>query len=507
MTATLQGHNPRTGQPVGVPVPDSDASTIEKALVRAWDARRAVSSTSLEQRSAWLRGISAALSEHRQDLVELADSETGIGAGRLEMELERTCVQTELFVQVLADRGYLGVMIDHPDPDARPVARPDVRRVLQPLGPVAVWAASNFPFAFGVVGGDTISALAAGCPVLVKSHPSHPSLSVRLGQLVRDALEDAGAPQGAFDVLHGDEAGLTLIADARIRAGAFTGSLSGGRALLDKANARPDPIPFFGELGSNNPVFITSAAAIERKGEIAEGFVASLTLGSGQLCTKPGIVLVPKASGLSESIKKALPAELPVPLLNERIHTSYREGAKRLLEAAPPDGSVVPADLSDKPGFWTTPALAVVDSSVFRDQFAALSQECFGPFGLVVECASDDDLVDVARLFRGCLTGTIHAEETDRVLAARLMEELAERVGRIIWNGWPTGVAVTWAMQHGGPYPATTSSATTSVGATAINRFLRPVAYQSVPQFLLPEHLRDTSKAPRRVNGTVIAPS
>jgi len=359
-----------------------------------------------------------------------------------------------------------------------------------------VFAASNFPFAFSVAGGDTAAALAVGCPVVVKASPGHPELSDLVGSLVSSALSSAGVPDGAFAVVHGFEEGRALVVDPRIRAGAFTGSLEGGRALFDLACARPDPIPFYAEMGSVNPVFVTASAAAERVEGIAEGYVASFTLGAGQFCTKPGLVFVPAtdAAAFESFVASALSGHLAEPLLNTDIEGRYAAGLAEL--SAHPAVRVLVA------GEGTAPTLLGCDAADFLAARADLLTECFGPVSMVVRYSSEEELLACARAFGGELAASVHGSLPDETVS-RLVAVLTERVGRVLWNGWPTGVSVTYAMQHGGPYPATTFPGHTSVGTTSLRRFLRPVVYQNMPQALLPEVLRDGNPlgVPRRVDG------
>jgi NADP-dependent aldehyde dehydrogenase len=366
-----------------------------------------------------------------------------------------------------------------------------------PIGPVLVFAAGNFPFAFSVAGGDTSSALAAGCPVVLKAHPGHPALSEATAGVVLTALRSVGAPAGVFALIHGDEAGRAAIVDPRVAAGAFTGSITGGRALFDLAVSRPVPIPFFGELGSVNPVFVTRAAASRRPDTIAAGFVDSFTLGAGQFCTKPGVLLVPSDSRIPRLLADhaAHPAQ---PLLNSRIQAGFRRSLTRLREhsqvrplVSTPDGP----DGEPGPVLLTTPLSAVLASP------DVLLEECFGPAAIVVTYDDEQQLLQVAEQMPGQLTATIFGEIDDDI-APVLVEVATERSGRVLWNQWPTGVSVTHAQQHGGPYPATTAPATTSVGTAAISRFLRPVAYQGLPHALLPPLLQDHRRGtPRLVDG------
>jgi NADP-dependent aldehyde dehydrogenase len=470
---------------------DSDQTTIDVAISDAHTASRTVAETTAEQRVAWLAAISDTLARAAGELINVADTETALGATRLTSELGRTRAQLDLFAAVLRDGSYLDIVVD--TPDSLPPGSPSVhlRRMLHPIGPVAVWAASNFPFAFGVTGTDTVSALAAGCPVLVKSHPSQPATSVALADVVARALRAAGAPEGTFAALHGPAAGDALIDDPRIRAAAFTGSLQGGRVLFDRACARPQPIPFYGELGSLNPVFVTAAAVAARSEAIVDGFVTSLTAGTGQFCTKPGVLFMPRGCGLLGNITDRVTAAASGPMLNQRMRDTYLRVIDDLTTAAR-DAARIWGGRGEAPaeGFWAAPTVLTISADAFNDRFDQLAEECFGPFALLVEYDRPDELPQLAARFIGSLTGTVHAEPADDRIVAELIAVLRERAGRIIYNGWPTGVAVGWAMHHGGPYPATTAPAATSVGARAIGRFLRPTTYQDVPDRLLPHELR-----------------
>lgn len=364
---------------------------------------------------------------------------------------------------------------------------PDLRRTAVPLGPVAVFTASNFPFAFGVPGGDTASALAAGCPVVVKTHPSHPGLSAELARVVAHALERAGAPRGVFASVSGVAAGRRLITHPAIRAAAFTGSLAGGRALLDLANSRPDPIPFYGELGSLNPVVVTPAAAMARAAEIGRSWVESMTLGGGQFCTKPGLLLVPSAAAddVAGAAAAAL-AEVGAPvLLNTAIRDRF-DGGVDLLRGY--GRELLCAEASFLEGLAVQPVVARRTAQEALQQPHVLD-EVFGPVGIVVEYTGFDEVVAVLGRIGGSLTVTVHGEQDDPD-ASGAVELAASMAGRVVWNGFPTGVAVSRSMQHGGPWPASTSSRDTSVGSAAIRRFVRPVTYQGLPDALLPPELR-----------------
>ncbi len=458
---------------------------LESILEASERAAAALRGSSREQRATYLRAAADGLDASVEQLVPVGQRETHLPEGRLRGELQRTTFQLRLIAEVIEDGSYLDARVDHAD-DAWPMGapRPDLRRTQVPLGPVAVFSASNFPFAFSVAGGDSASALAAGCPVVVKAHDGHRELSAMTGEIVARSLREAGAPDGAFAVVFGTDAGIRLVQHERIAAAGFTGSIQGGRALFDLAQARPVPIPFYGELGSNNPVFVTEAADRARGTQIAEQYVGSFTLGSGQFCTKPGAIFVPRGSRLLEALREtALPQTGP--LLNERIREGYlasieelqERGAEQLVRGDDPSGDV------------PSPILFLTDADAVLADPSGMLAECFGPASLVVEYDSEDQLPVLARALDGQLTATVHGEEDCDVTA--LVDALSVRAGRVLWNQWPTGVSVTYAQQHGGPYPASTASSTTSVGTAAIFRFVRPVAFQGFPERLLPDELRE----------------
>ncbi|MFJ5830659.1 aldehyde dehydrogenase (NADP(+)) [Streptomyces sp. NPDC093089] len=443
-----------------------------------------------------LRDLADVLREHTDELVGLAEEETRLGDVRLRSEVVRTCAQLEMLAEITEDGGHLDVMIDEADDTAVPAPRPDVRRMLVPLGPVAVFAASNFPFAFSVLGGDTASALAAGCPVVVKAHEGHPRLSDRTAALAAEVL-----PPGALSVVHGREAGRALVTDPAVQAVGFTGSTTGGRALFDLASARPDPIPFYGELGSLNPVVVTPHALAARGPVLVSEYIASVTRSQGQLCTKPGLLFLPERHDLDELLRLAVTQTSPAPMLGSWIAEAYRTTLDELAThpavrriATAPTGP----HRTERPADGPSAALLTVTARDLRAH-PELLRECFGPASTVVTYASTEDLLTTLRELPGSLTATVHGqEEADGELSREIWSAL--RAGRLIWNDWPTGVAVTRAMHHGGPWPATTNPLHTSVGGTAVARWLRPVAYQNMPEALLPYPLRTANpwRVPQR---------
>ena len=477
---------------------DTSPEELDRLVGAAAEAARVLVGSRPSDRAGWLELVATRLDAAADDLVPLAAAETHLGTDRLQGELKRSTFQLRLFAEILTDGGFLQPTIDHADPDWPMGARPDLRRMLRPIGPVAVYAASNFPFAFSVAGGDTASALAAGCPVLLKAHPGHPELSAATGAQVTDALAEAGAPAGTFAVVVGYDTGIALVKDPRIRAASFTGSLRGGRALFDLAVSRPEPIPFYGELGSVNPAFVTPETAAQRANDVAAGFVGSVSLGNGQFCTKPGLLFVPAGAGIEDRVA-ALAGDRPAaPMLSDHIRSGYAEALTHLAER--PGVRVIAGD----PGQDGDPAPTVLATTVpeLLADAEALTQECFGPAAIVVSYGSEEELLSAARVFDGQLTATIHGSGQEPV-SSELRDVLSERAGRVVWNGWPTGVSVSYAQHHGGPYPATTSIQTTSVGTAAIDRFLRPVTYQDAPDDVLPPPLQEDNPwhLPRRVDG------
>jgi len=482
----IQGYDPRTGKPAGEPVAETTGSAVDAIAEAAAAARPGWEAIGPAGRAAALRAVAAALDAQAGELAAVADTETALGGTRLTGEVARTTGQLRMFADVLEDGGYLDLITS---PPAQGV--PGLRRMVRPLGPVAVFSASNFPFAFSVAGGDTASALAAGCPVVVKAHEGHPQTSVATARIVTAALAGAGAPEGTFAVIYGVPAGVRLLRHPAITAAGFTGSARGGFALQQICAERDIPIPFYGELGSVNPAVVLPGAAAGRTAETATGYAASLTLGAGQFCTNPGLLFIPDDEGLRTAIAGAVQAAAGAPMLSERIHESYDRAAAALAghPAVAPLATGQPGE-----GPWAATPQAFLTS---LDDFVAglpdLAGERFGPAGLVITYPSVDALLPVLGRLGGNLAGSIHADPAsaaDLAAAARVADVFTRTVGRVIWNGWPTGVAVTWAQHHGGPFPATTSPHYTSVGATAIRRWLVPVTYQDFPDELLPEALR-----------------
>ncbi|MFH7335575.1 aldehyde dehydrogenase (NADP(+)) [Streptomyces sp. KHY 26] len=504
--ATVWSVDPRTGkrrEQVAVEATAEEVDAVVRAAHAARDAlaRRAV-------RSAFLRSAAAGLEAARDGLVETADAETALGPVRLTGELARTAYQLRAFADIVEEGAFLDVVIDHPDATATPPV-PDLRRWKVPLGVVAVYGASNFPFAFSVAGGDTASALAAGCPVVVKAHPDHPALSELVAKVLRRAAAGHGIPEGVIGLVHGFEAGVELIRHPLVAAAGFTGSLRGGRALYDAAAARPVPIPFHGELGSLNPVLVTEEAAAERAEEIGAGLAGSMTLGLGQFCVKPGLALVPSGAAgdrVLKSLTDAVSSTEAGVLLDHRIRDAFVAGVRERAELPGVDCPVTPGACGDhmvSAGFLTVPARELASEGPYD----LLLEECFGPVTVVARYEDETEATTLLSRLPGNLSATVHLSAEESAGAGRgaeLLAALTPLAGRVVVDAWPTGVAVAPAQHHGGPYPATTSTST-SVGGTAVERWLRPVAYQNTPQPLLPPELRDdnTLGIPRRYNGVL----
>jgi NADP-dependent aldehyde dehydrogenase len=512
MSATLHGVDPRTGQP-GPDIAESTADELDVVIAAAAHAARDPRLADASRRAEMLRGAAARLRDCKDEIVALAGGETGLPEPRLSGELQRTAVQLEMLAGVIVAGDHLEVIIDPADPNAAPVPRPDVRRMLVPIGPVAVFGASNFPLAFSTAGGDTASALASGCPVVVKGHPAHPRTGSLVAEQVSAAVRDAGLPAGTFG--HVLEAGFDLaerlVRDDRIEAVAFTGSLRGGRAIMGHASGRPRPIPVYAEMGSLNPVIVTEAALGARAADIADGLAASVATFGGQLCTKPGIVLFPAGAAgerFCALVGERLAAASPQVLLTKAIADGFAAGlaevdavpgVTRLSEhGAAPDGGD-----SDAIFAGAAPTAYRADAAALGAE--ALREEHFGPAVILVPYTDAYDVVDALRPLGGQLAISIHREDADTEWMQGVLPQCIAQAGRIVFDGFSTGVSVSWAMMHGGPYPASSNAAATSVGMTAIGRFLRPVAFQNAPAALLPPALADDNPlgAPRRVDGAL----
>jgi len=489
--------NPATGQKIDTTFSSASSEDVERAATIASEAFSSYSRLPGRQRASFLNLIASRLESIADLLVARAHYETALPEPRLKSETARTCNQLRLFASVLEEGSWVSARIDHGDPQRKPLPKPDIRSMLHPLGPVVVFGASNFPLAFSVAGGDTASALAAGNPVIVKAHPAHPGTSELAGRAIRDCVREQGLPEGVFSLLFDSatEVGAKLVQHPLVKAVGFTGSIPAGRALMDLAVRRPEPIPFYGEMGSTNPVFILPGAMAARGKEIASQLYGSFTLGSGQFCTKPGLVFLPQqdspANFLPEFQDKVVHSH-KYTLLTSGIRNSHqreiqnRKGRSSLALVA--EGEQPPSG----PAFLAGVAVFQTDVSSLLSS-PDLSAEVFGPSTLLVRFSSHQDLLGAARSLSGHLTATIHGTEEDLRQFSDLLEVLKHKVGRIVFNGYPTGVEVCHAMVHGGPYPASTDSRTTSVGSQAIFRFARPVCYQDFPDSALPTELQNAN--------------
>ena len=442
-----------------------------------------------EVRAAFLRRIADEIDARGAEITEIGTQETGLPAARLEGERGRTVGQLRLFADHIEDGGYLDRRHDAALPDRAPLPRPDLRMVQRPIGPVAVFGASNFPLAFSTAGGDTAAALAAGCPVVVKGHDAHPGTGEIVAQAIDAAIRAEGIDPGVFGFVQGGDlaVGQALVQHPLIKAVGFTGSLRGGRALFDLCAARPEPIPFFGELGSVNPMFLLPGALATRGADIAAGWAGSLTMGAGQFCTNPGIAVAlqgPDAEGFAAAAQAALSGIADQTMLTEGIAAAFARGRDAIAAV----GGVEELLAAGCGARNAAPYLYRVsgDDWLAND---VLSHEVFGPLGIIVTVRDTDQMETLARSLDGQLTATLHMEPDDTELARRLMPILERKAGRLLANGFPTGVEVADSMVHGGPYPASTNFGATSVGTLSVRRFLRPVSYQNIPAGLLPEDL------------------
>lgn len=503
---TFRAVDPATGTPLEPEYREAAAATVARAAAAAGGAFAAYRATDFARRAAFLDGIATQIENLGDTLVQRAIAESGLPEARIRGEIVRTTGQLRLFAEVVREGSWTGARLDRPDPARTPLPKPDLRQRRIPLGPVAVFAASNFPLAFSVAGGDTASALAAGAPVVVKAHPSHPGTSELVARAVLAAVREHDLPAGSFALVHGGvETGLALVRDPHIRAVGFTGSRQGGLALAAAAAARPVPIPVFAEMSSVNPVFILPGALAERGARLGAEFVASLTTGVGQLCTSPGLVFLADGPGADEFVDAATAAvgsSAGAPMLNSGIAASFASGVERLTGSAG-----VRLAATGTPGTTSCsgdPHLFVTTAASFRAA-RELQDEVFGPSSIIVRAADTAELLALAGELEGQLTATVHASDADREVARPLLGELELIAGRVLFDGWPTGVEVGHAVVHGGPFPATTAPATTSVGTRAIERFLRPVSYQNVPEELLADEIRTENPLGiwRRVDGAV----
>ncbi|WP_429499018.1 aldehyde dehydrogenase (NADP(+)) [Robbsia andropogonis] len=502
--ASFKAFNPTTGETMEPAFASNTAADVDRAAALASAALDIYRETSPEVRAAFLERIGDEIVKLGDALIERATAESGLPTVRLQGERARTVGQLKMFAQLLRRGDWIDARIDVALPDRQPLPRPDLRLRRIPIGPVAVFGASNFPLAFSVAGGDTASALAAGAPVIVKAHPAHPGTSELVGQAIQAAVKGAGLPEGGFSMLFdsGFEVGSALVAHPAVAAVGFTGSRRGGLALMKIAQERPVPIPVYAEMSSINPVYLLPAALAARGQKLARGFVDSLVLGTGQFCTNPGVVLALAGQDFEAFVSAAAEALAAKPagvMLTQGIQSAYQNSVSRLQSRkdarAVAQGQAGSGCRAQPQLFRTTAAELLGDE--------ALAEEVFGPASLLVECKDLAELHALTERLEGQLTATLQMDEGDHDIARSLLPALERKVGRILANGWPTGVEVSDAMVHGGPFPSTSDGRSTSVGTAAIERFLRPVSYQSLPDALLPAALQAANpwKLPRLADG------
>ncbi len=490
--AAIRAIDPATDTLLDPPYPGASTEQLAQACTLAWAAFDEYRATSLAHRARFLETIAEQIEALGDELIHRAMAETGLPQARIQGERGRTCTQLRTFARVVRAGEWLDVRVDHALPARQPLPRADLRQRQVALGPVAVFGASNFPLAFSVAGGDTASALAAGCPVVVKAHSAHPGTSELVGQAVARAVQLCGLPEGVFSLLYGAgrDIGLGLVNDPRIKAVGFTGSRTGGVALCEAAQARPEPIPVYAEMSSINPVFLFDAALQARGEALAQGFIASLTQGAGQFCTNPGLLIARQGPALQRFIAAAseqLQGAAAQTMLTPGIFSAYTAGVAMLAENR--NAQLAASGQAPRGPNQCQAQLFVTEATAFLAD-PALQAEVFGAASLVVACDSDAQMRQVAEHLEGQLTATLQLDDADFDSARQLLPTLERKAGRILVNGWPTGVEVCDAMVHGGPFPATSDTRSTSVGTAAILRFLRPVCYQDLPDALLPAELQ-----------------
>ncbi len=503
----FQARNPATGEDLPEGFCEASPEEVDRVVALAAEAFPVLRGAPVETRAAFLERIAEEIEKLGDVLLERANAETALGLPRLTAERGRACAGARMFAALLREGSWVDARIDTADPGRQPLPKPDLRLMHRPIGPVAVFGASNFPFAISVAGTDTVAALGAGCPVVVKAHPAHPGTCELLGAAIARAAEACELPPGVFSLLQGpsEAVGQRLVEHPQLEAVAFTGSLRGGRALFDAAARRARPIPVYAEMGSLNPVFLLPGALEERAESISEGFLASLTLGTGQFCTNPGLVVGTAGESwqrFRETAVRRVADQSPSTMLHAGIWNAYQEGTRRLGELS---GVEVLGRAAEGQAENAEASAMVFGTSWenFLQHEQALSEEVFGPASVLVECAEPEAMRRFAERMDASLSATIHGTEADLEANQDLVALVESKVGRLVFNGYPTGLEVCPSMHHGGAYPAATHSFFTSVGTNAILRFVRPVCYQGFPSHLLPEELRDENPRGlmRMVNG------
>jgi len=484
----IHGINPATNEQLLPAYSSGTKQNVVQACELAWEAFDTYRETDLKTRARFLEVIAEEIEAFGDALITRANEETGLPRARLEGERGRTCDQLRIFARTVRDGEWLDVRVDNALPDRQPLARPDLRQRHVALGPVVVFGASNFPLAFSVAGGDTASALAAGCPVIVKAHSAHPGTSELVGRAVQSAVKKCGLPQGVFSLIYGSgrEVGISLVADHRVKAVGFTGSRSGGMALVTAASRRREPIPVYAEMSSINPVFVFPGKLADQPKALADAFIASLNMGAGQFCTNPGLLIALKSEALDDFTRYAAEAVKVSPsqtMLTPGIFSAYQKGVEIVGKES--DARLVAAGSEGSSPNQCQTHLFTASAAEFLSN-EALQAEMFGSASLIVQCNDLAEMKQVAEHLEGQLTATIHMLEDDADAVRHLLPTLERKAGRILANGWPTGVEVSDTTVHGGPFPATSDSRSTSVGTAAIFRFLRPVCYQNIADALLP---------------------
>jgi 2,5-dioxopentanoate dehydrogenase len=488
-TVAIQAVNPLTGDTLGPLFYNATAEELVSATDLAEDAFSIYRKKSGKEKAAFLNAIADEIETIAAELTDRYTSETGLPEGRANGERGRTCGQLRLFASLLEEGSWVNAKIDPALPDRHPLPRVDLRSMERPLGPVAVFGASNFPLAFSVAGGDTASALAAGCPVIFKAHPAHLGTSELVGNAIIRAAKSCHMPNGVFSMLHADaDISQALVKDPKIKAVGFTGSYKVGKLLFDIAKNRPEPIPVYSEMGSTNPVFILPKTLAANTESLAENYINSVNMGVGQFCTNPGLMLIQKNDSFLQILEQKAKDADGGNMLTSGIQSAYNSG----LEKAKKFTKVIAVGNKSKGFTGVEPTILHADYQTFKDN-PQLDEEIFGPTSLVVEGNSKEEYLEIARNLGGHLTATVHGSEEELIEYAELLEILEQKVGRLIINGFPTGVEVSHAMVHGGPFPSTTDSRSTSVGTGAITRFTRPVCFQSLPDVLLPDELKEAN--------------
>jgi 2,5-dioxopentanoate dehydrogenase len=492
--ATFYGMDPAKGERLEPVYRCASLADLNLAADLAEEAFDVYGKLGGRERAGLLRRIADGIEAIVPELVERANRETALPEARLKGESARTINQLRLFAQVVEEGSWVNARIDPAQPERKPLARSDLRSMMRPLGPVAVFGASNFPLAFSVAGGDTAAAFAAGCPVIVKAHHAHPGTSEMVGQVIARSVKECGLPPGVFALLYGagSEIGAALVDHSKVKAVGYTGSLAGGKALMERAAARPEPIPCFMEMSSVNPVFVLPDALRTRGAQIATGLFGSFTLGVGQFCTKPGLVFLPRgadADALVAELKAQVEKAATSPMLTEGIAKSYVSGiASRQAQSCVETVAQTASNGAKNPGARAA-VMQISGKDLLREP--ELAAEVFGPSTLVIRYESREEMLNLARSLEGQLTATLHGSDADLAAFADLIAILERKAGRLIVNGFPTGVEVCHAMVHGGPYPATSDSRATSVGTYSIYRFVRPVCFQDFPEAALPDELKN----------------